>query len=122
MLIYFIIKHIILALIGPFLPAKVVSTTGFSTRTWQQEHIAISAMVFKSVSVRVSFDKTEQECSLPLSLSLCFELSRQVSNLNSSDPESDVLPITLRDSFQRANIEKFIYLSSTRYLSVEQFC
>jgi hypothetical protein len=26
-------------------------------------------------------------------------LSRQVSNLNSSDPESDVLPITPRDNF-----------------------
>ena len=27
-------------------------------------------------------------------------LSRQVSNLNSSDPESDVLPITPRDNFK----------------------
>ena len=33
-----------------------------------------------------------------------FLLSRQVSNLNSSDPESDVLPITPRDSFEDANI------------------
>ncbi len=31
-------------------------------------------------------------------------LSRQGSNLNSSDPESDVLPITLRDNFEAANI------------------
>jgi hypothetical protein len=36
-----------------------------------------------------------------------FLLSRQVSNLNSSDPESDVLPITPRDSFAVANINKF---------------
>src|SRR5664280_862917 len=37
-------------------------------------------------------------------------LSRQVSNLNSSDPESDVLPITPRDNFADANIKKlFIY-------------
>jgi hypothetical protein len=35
-----------------------------------------------------------------------FLLSRQGSNLNSSDPESDVLPITLRDNFEVANIEK----------------
>ena len=41
--------------------------------------------------------------SLSLTLSL-FLLSRQVSNLNSSDPESDVLPITPRDSFAGANI------------------
>ena len=33
-------------------------------------------------------------------------MSRQVSNLNSSDPESDVLPITPRDNFEPANIEK----------------
>ncbi len=33
-------------------------------------------------------------------------LSRQVSNLNSSDPESDVLPITPRDNFEAANIKK----------------
>ena len=36
-------------------------------------------------------------------------LSRQVSNLNSSDPESDVLPITPRDRFARKyilNMEK----------------
>ena len=36
-----------------------------------------------------------------------FLLSRQVSNLNSSDPESDVLPITPRDNFAVANIKKF---------------
>jgi hypothetical protein len=35
---------------------------------------------------------------------LICQLSRQVSNLNSSDPESDVLPITPRDSFEGANI------------------
>ena len=35
-------------------------------------------------------------------------LSRQVSNLNSSDPESDVLPITPRDNFAVTNIEKFL--------------
>lgn len=35
-----------------------------------------------------------------------FWLSRQVSNLNSSDPESDVLPITPRDNFEVANINK----------------
>jgi hypothetical protein len=35
-------------------------------------------------------------------------LSRQVSNLNSSDPESDVLPITPRDNFADANIEIFL--------------
>ena len=34
-----------------------------------------------------------------------FRLSRQVSNLNSSDPESDVLPITPRDNFEDANID-----------------
>jgi hypothetical protein len=33
-----------------------------------------------------------------------FLLSRQVSNLNSSDPESDVLPITPRDSYKRVQI------------------
>ncbi len=33
-----------------------------------------------------------------------FLLSRQVSNLNSSDPESDVLPITPRDNLEGANI------------------
>jgi hypothetical protein len=37
-------------------------------------------------------------------------LSRQVSNLNSSDPESDVLPITPRDNFEVANIYKFLKL------------
>jgi hypothetical protein len=35
-------------------------------------------------------------------------LSRQVSNLNSSDPESDVLPITPRDNFEVANINIFL--------------
>jgi hypothetical protein len=40
-------------------------------------------------------------------LALFFVLSRQVSNLNSSDPESDVLPITPRDNFRGANIEIF---------------
>jgi hypothetical protein len=35
-------------------------------------------------------------------------LSRQVSNLNSSDPESDVLPITPRDNFEAANIKNFL--------------
>jgi hypothetical protein len=37
-----------------------------------------------------------------------FVLSRQVSNLNSSDPESDVLPITPRDNFAVTNIENFL--------------
>ena len=37
-----------------------------------------------------------------------FLLSRQVSNLNSSDPESDVLPITPRDNFEVANIKKIL--------------
>jgi hypothetical protein len=36
-----------------------------------------------------------------------FKLSRQVSNLNSSDPESDVLPVTPRDNFEVANINIF---------------
>jgi hypothetical protein len=62
--------------------------------------------------VGVSFEKTERECSLKLSLPLCFVLSRQVSNLNSSDPESDVLPITPRDNFRGANIEKFLQNSN----------
>ena len=42
-----------------------------------------------------------------------YQLSRQVSNLNSSDPESDVLPITLRDNFRGANIENFLQNSNT---------
>ena len=44
-------------------------------------------------------------------------LSRQVSNLNSSDPESDVLPITPRDNFEVANIEKPQGKSSLRKFS-----
>jgi hypothetical protein len=58
-------------------------------------------------TVRAGFstcrDKIEMPAKVPASL-----LSRQVSNLNSSDPESDVLPITLRDNFRGANIKKFI--------------
>jgi hypothetical protein len=38
-------------------------------------------------------------------------LSRQVSNLNSSDPESDVLPITPRDNFEVANIKKILKIT-----------
>jgi hypothetical protein len=42
-----------------------------------------------------------------------FLLSRQVSNLNSSDPESDVLPITPRDNFEAANIKKIVKYATT---------
>jgi hypothetical protein len=37
-------------------------------------------------------------------------LLRQGSNLNFSDPESDVLPITPRSNFKVANIENFLKL------------
>ena len=39
-------------------------------------------------------DQIKMPAKVPASM-----LSRQVSNLNSSDPESDVLPITPRDNF-----------------------
>ncbi len=46
-------------------------------------------------------------------------LSRQVSNLNSSDPESDVLPITLRDKFEAANIKNLFKMISKQISKIE---
>ena len=46
---------------------------------------------------RLNSKKKAAKLNLQLFLNL---LSRQGSNLDSSDPESDVLPITLRDNFR----------------------
>jgi hypothetical protein len=49
-----------------------------------------------------------------------YQLSRQVSNLNSSDPESDVLPITPRDNFEVANINNFLKITNKKTQSEKQ--
>jgi len=56
---------------------------------------------------QVQIPPCRTKCKMPAKVPALW-LSRQVSNLNSSDPESDVLPITLRDNFRGANIEIFL--------------
>ena len=54
-----------------------------------------SAGLGERVSVRVSFEKTERECSLSLSLSLCFKWCHQESNRGHMDFQSIALPTEL---------------------------
>ena len=60
-----------------------------------------------ALTVGVNFSTCRDKIKMPAKEPALW-LSRQVSNLNSSDPESDVLPITPRDNFEAANIDKFL--------------